>query len=53
MPRVISYCQNCGRVLPLWRIRCFYCRGSALNWLHLIVAAALILPTIFLVIKLF
>ena len=36
---MISYCQHCGTVLRLWKIKCTNCRESAMNWLHLIVIA--------------
>ena len=52
MPKVISYCHNCGRVLPLWKIRCVYCHRSAFNWMHAIVLAVLVLPALLLIMRL-
>ena len=53
MPKFISFCAQCGTVLPLWKIRCLYCRRSALNWLHVIVLAVLAVPAVFLVLRIF
>jgi RNA polymerase subunit RPABC4/transcription elongation factor Spt4 len=48
---MISSCDHCGRILPLWRIRCPNCKKSAMNWLQLLAIAVLVLPTLFLLAK--
>ncbi|HSS22326.1 MAG TPA: hypothetical protein VLL54_19800 [Pyrinomonadaceae bacterium] len=49
---MISSCDECGRILALWRVRCPDCKKSALNWLQLVVVAILIVPTLFIIEKL-
>ena len=48
---MISSCDHCGRILPLWRIRCSDCRKSALNWLQLLAVVVLAVPAIFFLAK--
>lgn len=46
---MISSCDQCGRILPFWKLRC--CKKSAMNWLHLAGMAGLALPVIFILLK--
>ncbi len=46
---MISSCDQCGRILPFWRIRC--CKKSAMNWLQLAAIALLAIPALFLLLK--
>lgn len=48
---MISSCDECGRILALWRVRCPNCRKSALNWLQLLAIAVLAVPALFMVLK--
>jgi uncharacterized OB-fold protein len=52
MPKIIWSCQNCGTVLPLWKMKCPNCRKPALSWLHVAAGAAVVLPALFLLLKL-
>jgi len=52
MTKIIWSCHNCGTVLPLWKMKCPNCRRAALSWLHLIAAVAIVLPGLYLVLKL-
>jgi predicted ATP-dependent serine protease len=52
MAKIIWSCGHCGTVLPLWKIKCPNCQKSAMSWLHVIAGAAVIVPVVFLVIKL-
>ena len=53
MPKIIWSCSDCGTVLPIWKITCSNCHRLALSWLHLIVAGVVVLPGLFLVMRLF
>jgi len=48
---MISSCDQCGRILPLWRIRCPHCKKSALNWLQILGIAILVVPAVFVLSK--
>ena len=48
---MISSCDNCGRILAFWRLRCHNCKKSALNWLQVLAMAILVLPALFLLVK--
>jgi RNA polymerase subunit RPABC4/transcription elongation factor Spt4 len=48
---MISSCDSCGRILPLWQLRCPNCKKSALNWLQLLAMAVLAIPALFLLVK--
>jgi RNA polymerase subunit RPABC4/transcription elongation factor Spt4 len=48
---MISSCDHCGRILPLWRIHCPNCKKSAMNWLQLLAIAVIALPALFLLAK--
>jgi len=48
---MISSCDQCGRILPLWRVRCPNCKKSAMNWLQVLAIAILAIPMLFLVVK--
>ena len=48
---MISSCDECGRILPFWRVRCPNCKKSTLNWLQLLAIAILALPALFVVLK--
>lgn len=50
---MISSCDQCGRILALWRFRCPNCKKSAMNWLQLLAIGVLAVPVLFLVVKLF
>ena len=50
---MIWYCHDCGTVLRVWTIKCTNCRRAAVNWLHVVVFAALALTAIFLVLRTF
>jgi len=49
---MISSCDHCGRILPLWKIRCSNCKKSAMNWLQVLAIAVIVLPALFLLAKL-
>jgi uncharacterized OB-fold protein len=49
---MISSCDQCGRILALWRFRCPNCKKSAMNWLQLLALAVLAVPILFVVVKL-
>jgi RNA polymerase subunit RPABC4/transcription elongation factor Spt4 len=46
-------CAHCGTVMKLWSVRCPNCRTSGLSWLQLGVIAAIALPALFFVAKMF
>ena len=48
---MISSCDECGRILALWRVRCPNCKKSALNWLQLLAIMVLTLPALFIFLK--
>lgn len=48
---MISSCDHCGRILPLWRISCPDCKKSAMNWLQILAIAVVALPALFLLAK--
>lgn len=48
---MISSCDHCGRILPLWRIHCPNCKKSAMNWLQILAIAVLIVPALFVLAK--
>lgn len=48
---MIWSCQNCGTILQLWKMKCPNCSKSAVSWLHLLVIAVMVLPALFLVVK--
>jgi len=53
MTRIIWSCHRCGTVLPLWKMKCSNCHRAAFSWLHLIGGVVLLVPTFFLLLKLF
>jgi len=50
---MIWSCENCGTVLRLWKIKCPNCRKSGLSWLQLVVLAAIALPALFYLVRMF
>lgn len=48
---MISSCDQCGRILPLWQVRCPECKKSALNWLQLLAMAVMAIPVLFILVK--
>jgi uncharacterized OB-fold protein len=48
---MISSCDQCGRILALWRFRCPDCKKSAMNWLQLLAIAVLAVPALFIAAK--
>jgi uncharacterized OB-fold protein len=48
---MISSCDQCGRILALWRLRCPNCKKSALNWLQLLAMAVMAIPVLFVLLK--
>lgn len=48
---MIWYCHDCGTILRLWKVRCPNCRKSAMSWLQIAVIAGVVLPAIFLVMR--
>jgi RNA polymerase subunit RPABC4/transcription elongation factor Spt4 len=52
MAKIIWSCQHCGTVMPLWQMKCPNCHKQALSWLHVIAGAVVIVPAVFLLIKL-
>ena len=48
---MISSCDQCGRILALWRFRCPDCKKSALNWLQLLAVAVLVVPAFVIVVR--
>jgi len=48
---MIWSCQNCGTILQLWKFKCPNCSKSAVSWLQLVIIAAVVLPALFLVVK--
>jgi RNA polymerase subunit RPABC4/transcription elongation factor Spt4 len=48
---MISSCDQCGRILAKWRVRCPHCKKSAFNWLQLLAVFLLIVPKIFVVLR--
>lgn len=50
---MISYCQHCGTILRLWKIKCTNCRQSVMNWLHLLVITVVAVTAIIYLLKLF
>jgi len=48
---MISSCDQCGRILALWRVRCPKCKKSAMNWLQILAIAVILVPTLFLLVK--
>lgn len=49
--RIIWSCSECGTVLPLWQVKCTNCHRLALSWLHLIVALFILVPAVFILVK--
>ena len=49
---IIWSCSECGTVLPLWQVTCTNCHRLALSWLHLIVAVLILVPAVFILVKL-
>jgi len=47
------HCQHCGTRLRLRKIRCPYCRQSAVSWLHRIIIAAVAVTVLFYLLKTF
>lgn len=52
MPKIIWSCHDCGTVLPVWKMNCPNCHKAAISWLHLIAGVVVVLPALFLLIKL-
>jgi uncharacterized OB-fold protein len=52
MTKFVWSCHDCGTVLAMWKMKCPNCHKTALSWLHLVACAAVVLPTLFLVLKL-
>jgi len=52
MPKIIWSCSECGTVLPLWQTKCTNCHKRALSWLHVVAGMLVILPAVFILIKL-
>ena len=52
LPKIIWSCQHCGTVLALWQVKCFNCHRAALSWLHLVFGVAVVIPALFLLLKL-
>jgi hypothetical protein len=50
--RIIWSCSECGTVLPLWQVKCTNCHRLALSWLHLIVGVLILVPAVFILVKL-
>lgn len=50
---MIWSCDRCGTVLQLWTVKCPNCRKSGFSLLHLGVIAAIALPALFFVAKMF
>jgi len=46
---MISSCDQCGRILALWRFRCPNCKKSAMNWLQILAIVVLAVPVLFIV----
>lgn len=53
MTKIIWSCEDCGTVLPLLKMKCSNCHRSAISWLHLVAGTIIVLPAIFLLLKLF
>jgi predicted ATP-dependent serine protease len=53
MAKIIWSCHECGQVLPLWKMKCSNCQKPAVSWLHIVAGAAVVLPALFLLLRLF
>ena len=49
--RIIAFCDHCGTVLPLWKMKCSNCHKAALTWLHVAALAVVVILALLLVIK--
>jgi hypothetical protein len=49
--KIIAFCDHCGTVLPLWKMKCSNCHKAALTWLHVVVLAAFAILALLLLIK--